>query len=166
MTAPRVLMVCMGNICRSPTAEVVLRALAARLAPELALEVDSAGTHDFHVGDPPDRRSQAAARARGYDLSALRGRQLEAPDFQRFDYVLVADTQNLHEARLLMPANPRARLQRLLDYAPGQPLRDLPDPYYGGPGDFELVLDLCEQAARGLLQYLQSAAADPRERRA
>ena len=166
MTAARVLMVCMGNICRSPTAEVVLRALAARLAPELALEVDSAGTHDFHVGDPPDRRSQAAARARGYDLSALRGRQLEARDFQRFDYVLVADTQNLHEARLLMPANPRARLQRLLDYAPGQPLRDLPDPYYGGPGDFELVLDLCEQAARGLLQYLQSAAADPRERRA
>jgi protein-tyrosine phosphatase len=166
MTGSRVLMVCMGNICRSPTAEEVFRTIARRDAPQLALEVDSAGTHDYHVGDPPDRRSIAAARARGYDLSALRARQLASQDFQRFDYVLVADTQNLGEATRLVPASPRARLQRLLDYAPGQPLRDLPDPYYGGPRDFELVIDLCEQAARGLLQHLQSAADGHRGRRA
>ena len=159
MTAPRVLMVCMGNICRSPTAEAVLRTLAAREAPQLALVIDSAGTHDYHVGDPPDRRSQAAARQRGYDLSMLRARQLEAQDFQRFDFVLVADTANLLEARGLVPPRPQATLQRLLDFAPGQPLRDLPDPYYGGPRDFELVLDLCEQAARGLLQHLQERRA-------
>ena len=159
MTAPRVLMVCMGNICRSPTAEAVLRTLAAREAPQLALVIDSAGTHDYHVGDPPDRRSQAAARQRGYDLSMLRARQLEAQDFQRFDFVLVADTANLLEARELVPPRPHATLQRLLDFAPGQALRDLPDPYYGGPRDFELVLDLCEQAARGLLQHLQERRA-------
>jgi protein-tyrosine phosphatase len=157
MTATRVLMVCMGNICRSPTAEEVLRTLALREAPHLDLVVDSAGTHDYHVGDPPDRRTIAAARARGYDLSMLRARQLQAGDFQRFDYVLVADSQNLAEASRIVPAEPHARLQRLLDYAPGQPLRDLPDPYYGGPRDFEVVLDLCEQAARGLLQHLQSS---------
>ena len=166
MTATRVLMVCMGNICRSPTAEEVLRTLARREAPHLALVVDSAGTHDYHVGDPPDRRSIAAARARGYDLAALRARQLQAGDFQRFDYVLVADSQNLAEAQRIVPAEPQARLQRLLDYAPGQPLRDLPDPYYGGPRDFELVLDLCEQAARGLLQHLQSSIGDRRGRQA
>jgi len=166
MTETRVLMVCMGNICRSPTAEAVLRALAAREAPRLVLAIDSAGTHDYHIGDPPDRRSIAAARARGYDLSALRARQLTAQDFQRFDYVLVADTQNMEEASELLPANPRARLQRLLDFAPGQPLRDLPDPYYGGPPDFERVIDLCEQASRGLLQHLQSAADDGRGQRA
>jgi protein-tyrosine phosphatase len=110
--------------------------------------------------------ARSPPRARGYDLSTLRARQLQARDFQRFDYVLVADSQNLAEASRIEPAKPHARLQRLLDYAPGQPLRDLPDPYYGGPADFELVLDLCEQAARGLLQHLQSAIDDRRGRQA
>ncbi len=153
-------MVCMGNICRSPTAEVVLRTLALREAPQLRLAIDSAATHDYDLGSPPDPRSQSAARARGYDLSALRARQLTGDDFMAFDYVLVADTRNLDDARRLVPGGPRARLQRLLDYAPGQPLRDLPDPYYGGPRDFELVLDLCEQAARGLLAHLKGAGRD------
>ena len=148
--------VCLGNICRSPTAEAVLRTLAAREAPGLALAIDSAGTHDYHVGEAPDRRSQAAARAHGYELAGLRARLLVADDFMRFDYVLVADNANLREARALAPTTPRARPQLLLDFAPGQPLRELPDPYYGGPADFEQVIALCEQAARGLIARLQA----------
>jgi protein-tyrosine phosphatase len=156
-TAPiRVLMVCMGNICRSPTAEGVLRTRAAREAPGLALEIDSAGTHDYHVGEAPDRRSQAAARAHGYELGHLRARLLTGADFKHFDYILVADRDNLQAAQALVPEAPRAQLQLLLDYAPGQALREVPDPYYGGPADFERVIALCEQAARGLLAHLQA----------
>jgi len=159
MAPTRILMVCMGNICRSPTAEAVLRSLAAREAPGLALEVDSAGTHDYHVGEPPDRRSQATARAHGYELAHLRARELVPGDFSRFDYILVADRGNLRAAQAKKtghaPEAPRARLQLLLDYAPGQPLREVPDPYYGGPVDFEQVVGLCEQAARGLITHLQ-----------
>jgi protein-tyrosine phosphatase len=159
MAPTRILMVCMGNICRSPTAEAVLRSLAAREAPGLALEVDSAGTHDYHVGEPPDRRSQATARAHGYELAHLRARELVPGDFSRFDYILVADRGNLRAAQAKetghAPEAPRARLQLLLDYAPGQPLREVPDPYYGGPVDFEHVVGLCEQAARGLIAHLQ-----------
>ncbi len=155
----RVLMVCMGNICRSPTAEEVFRSIARREAPQLRLEVDSAGTHDYHVGDAPDPRTVAAARRRGYDLSALRARQLARADFDAFDHVLFADERNLRDAAPFIPPRPGARLARLLDFAPAQPLRDVPDPYYGGPADFELVIDLCEQAARGLLRHLQSGEA-------
>jgi protein-tyrosine phosphatase len=152
----RILMVCMGNICRSPTAEAVLRALAAREPPGLALEVDSAGTHDYHIGEAPDRRSQATARAHGYELAQLRARELVPGDFMRFDYILAADRENLRAAQAMAPAAPRARLQLLLDYAPAQPLREVPDPYYGGPADFEHVVGLCEQAARGLIAHLQA----------
>jgi protein-tyrosine phosphatase len=155
MAMARILMVCMGNICRSPTAEGVLATLAAREAPGLAIEHDSAGTHDYHVGEPPDRRSQATARAHGYELGHLRARQLVPADFLRFDYILVADHENLRAAQAIAPATARARLQLLLDFAPSQPLRELPDPYYGGPADFERVLGLCEQAARGLIARLQ-----------
>ncbi len=165
MAPTRILMVCMGNICRSPTAEAVLRSLVAREAPGLALEVDSAGTHDYHVGEPPDRRSQATARAHGYELAQLRARELVPGDFSRFEYILVADRGNLRAAQAMAmamamatshaPDAPRARLQLLLDYAPGQPLREVPDPYYGGPGDFEHVVGLCEQAARGLIAHLR-----------
>jgi protein-tyrosine phosphatase len=150
-------MVCMGNICRSPTAEGVLTALAAREAPGLALEVDSAGTHDYHIGAAPDRRSQATAHAHGYELGHLRARQLSRGDFMRFDYILVADRENLRAAQAMAPPAPRAQLQLLLDYAPDQALREVPDPYYGGPADFERVVGLCEQAARGLIAHLQGA---------
>jgi len=151
-----VLFVCMGNICRSPTAEGVLRALAAREMPGLAIEVDSAGTHGYHVGSPPDRRAQAAARRRGIDLSALRARELVPADFLRFDHVLVMDATNLADASRLVPAAARALPRRFLDFAPGTAERDVPDPYYGGPGDFERVLDLAEAASRGFLRALQS----------
>jgi protein-tyrosine phosphatase len=150
-----VLLVCMGNICRSPTAEAVLRRLAAEEAADLSLVVDSAGTHDYHVGDPPDPRAQAAARRRGLDMSARRARQLAAADFDAFDYLLVMDERNLADARALAPPRFRAQLGLLLEYAPELERREVPDPYYGGAAGFEEVLDLVEAAARGLLGALR-----------
>lgn len=149
------LFVCMGNICRSPTAEGAMRFVLEREAPALKLRLDSAGTHDYHLGAAPDPRSQAAARRRGIDISALRARRLEAADFHSFDRILVMDQRNLNDARALAPAGGAARLQLLLDYALQQPLREVPDPYYGKADDFEQVLDLTLAAARGLLLQLQ-----------
>ena len=152
----RVLFVCLGNICRSPTAEAVLRALAAREAPELALEVDSAGTAGYHVGEPPDPRTRAAAARRGYDLSALRARVVEPGDFERFDLILAMDRENLRVLQRRAPAATRERLRLLLEFAPQAATpEDVPDPYYGGPNGFEEVLDLVEQATRGLLAHLR-----------
>lgn len=145
----KVLFVCLGNICRSPTAEGVVRTIATREFPQLAIEADSAGTADYHVGEPPDRRSIAAARRRGYEISGLRGRQISAADFSRFDHVLAMDRANLAELER-RGARGTAHVGLFLDFAPG--LGDeVPDPYYGGVEDFERVVDLCEAAARGLL---------------
>ena len=157
MTKPhyKVLFVCLGNICRSPTAEGVLRHLAAKEAPGLALEVDSAGTADYHIGAPPDARSQRAALRRGIDISSLRARQVVADDFARFDLILAMDAENLRELQALQPRNSRASLKRFLDYAPEIEVRDVPDPYYGKAAAFEKVLDLTTAAARGLLAALQ-----------
>jgi protein-tyrosine phosphatase len=149
----RVLFVCMGNICRSPTAEGVLRTLAAREAPALRLEVDSAGTHGWHVGAPPDPRSVAAAARRGYDISGLRARQVEPADLERFDLVLAMDQANLLRLERWRSARMRAELGLFLDHAGGA-VREVPDPYHGDAVMFETVLDLCEQAARGLLAGL------------
>jgi protein-tyrosine phosphatase len=149
----RVLFVCLGNICRSPTAEAVLRTLAAREAPELRIEVDSAGTAAYHVGSPPDPRTRAAAARRGYDLERLRARVIEPADFERFDLILAMDEENLRALRRRAPAH--ERLQLFLEYAPQQDVREVPDPYYGGPNGFEEVLDLVEAAARGLLAHLR-----------
>jgi protein-tyrosine phosphatase len=151
-----VLMVCLGNICRSPTAEGVLRSLAARDFAQLDLVVDSAGTANYHVGEPPDRRTVAAARRRGYEIASLRARQVVAADLQGFDYVLAMDRANLAELRALGAATPRAHLGLLLDFAPECATDEVPDPYYGGQEDFERVLDLCEAGARGLLRRLVS----------
>jgi protein-tyrosine phosphatase len=159
----KLLFVCMGNICRSPTMEGVFRAKAALAAPELALVVDSAGTHDYHIGEPPDRRSQEAARRRGYDLGSLRARQLEAADFEHFDHVLVMDERNLADARQIAPAHHRARLGLVLDFAPGCGRREMPDPYYGTKAAFEEVLDLCEAAALGLIAALRGPKAAQRD---
>jgi protein-tyrosine phosphatase len=154
----RILFVCLGNICRSPTAEGVLRTLAAREAPELPLEVDSAGTAGYHVGEPPDPRTSEAAARRGYDLTALRARVIEPADFERFDLLLGMDEENLSVLRRRAPAHAHERLRLLLDFAPESGTRDVPDPYYGGPNGFEEVLDLVEAATRGLLEHLRERA--------
>ena len=149
-----VLFVCMGNICRSPTAEGVFRKLHAQLAPQLDLHVDSAGTHAYHIGDPPDPRSRAAALRRGIDIGGHRGRQVTVQDFHAFDYVLAMDSDNLGRLERLRPTDGRAELKLLLEYATDAGSLDVPDPYYGGSGGFEEVLDLVEAGGRGLLQEI------------
>lgn len=149
----RILFFCMGNICRSPTAEGVMRAKLA--AAGMDVEVDSAGTHGYHVGAPPDERSQEHALKRGYDLSSLRARQLVAEDFTRFDLVLGMDADNIARAAKLCPPGQRHRLKLLLDYAPHAGKRHVPDPYYGGEAGFEEVLDLVEAACGGLVAALR-----------
>lgn len=154
----RILCVCLGNICRSPTAEGVLRNIAEREFPDLRIEVDSAGIANYHVGEPPDRRTVAAARRRGYDIAGLRARQVEPDDFHRFDYILAMDHGNLSELRSRRMAGARAQLALYMSFAPEfeQGRNDeVPDPYYGGVEGFERVLDLCEAGARGLLTRLR-----------
>jgi protein-tyrosine phosphatase len=154
----RVLCVCLGNICRSPTAEGVLRDIAAREAPQLITTVDSAGTAGYHVGEPPDPRSVAIARERGYELSALRARQVSRSDFEQFDLMLAMDRANLAALRALAPARSPARLALFLHYAGVGAGDEVPDPYYGERGDFERVLDLVEQGSRALLAHLSEQA--------
>ncbi len=149
-----VLFVCMGNICRSPTAEGVFRKLHQELAPHLDLHIDSAGTHAYHIGDPPDPRSRAAAQKRGIDIGGHRGRQVTAQDFHAFDYVLAMDSDNLERLTRLRPRDGKAELKLLLEYAETAGDLDVPDPYYGGSGGFEDVLDLVEAGGRGLLQEI------------
>jgi protein-tyrosine phosphatase len=150
----RILFVCLGNICRSPTAEVVFRQIAAREAPELALEIDSAGTAAYHVGAPPDTRTRQAALRRGYDMSALRARVVEPQDFRRFDLILAMDRQNLDALQQRAPAVARDRIRLFLEFAPDADATEVPDPYYGGANGFEEVLDLVEAAAWGLLEHV------------
>ncbi|HXW11016.1 MAG TPA: low molecular weight protein-tyrosine-phosphatase [Steroidobacteraceae bacterium] len=154
----RVLFVCMGNICRSPTAEGVFREFARRHAPDLELEIDSAGTHDYHVGEPPDPRALKAASTRGLDISGLRARQVEAADFERFDLILAMDRLNYETLRERSPPAFRSRIRLLLEFADDASREDVPDPYYGGPKGFEEVLDLLEDAAAGLLAEVRRKA--------
>lgn len=147
----RILFVCMGNICRSPTAEGVFRRLLAERQLESLIEVDSAGTHGYHVGEPPDPRSIEAARRRGVDLSRLRARIVERHDVDRFDLIVAMDEQNLGELQSLFDRSQHHRLALMMSYAPHTGRSAVPDPYYGGPTGFEEVLDLLEQAADGLL---------------
>lgn len=151
------LFVCMGNICRSPTAEAVFRELVRREAAEHGFEADSAGTHAYHVGSAPDARTIAAARRRGIDMSKLRARIVEAEDFERFDLLLAMDEQNYRHLLDMAPPERRDRVRLFLEFAPAQERREVPDPYYGGPTGFEDVLDLVEEAARGLLAELTAA---------
>lgn len=146
----RVLMVCLGNICRSPTAEGVMRARAQ--ARGLAVEVDSAGTAAWHAGSPPDPRSVAHAARRGIDLRSLRARQVSDRDFQAFDLILAMDRQNLAELQRRCPPAQRHKLSLLLTHAAGWPEDEVPDPYYGGEQGFEHVLDGIERACDGLLE--------------
>ena len=156
----RILFVCLGNICRSPTAEGMLRHLLAVTAPMMPIEIDSAGTAAFHIGDPPDPRSQRAARKRGIEIGGLRARQVSAEDFRRFDLILAMDGDNLRRLHALRPAGSGARLRLFLDYAPHLQRADVPDPYLGDESDFETVLDLTEAASRGLIAALLSPAGE------
>lgn len=155
MASMRILFVCLGNICRSPTAEAVLRDLLAREAPELSVEIDSAGIGDWHIGEPPDQRALVAARRRGLDMSRLRARQIVSEDFARFDFILAMDRANLSDLRGRAPTQYRERVRLFLEFAPDLGIDEVPDPYYGGAAGFEDVLDLTEQAARGLLSHLR-----------
>lgn len=152
----KILFVCTGNICRSPTAEGVARALFAHAG--LDIECDSAGTHDYHAGEAPDPRSQRAALARGYDLSRLRARKIEPGDFQRFDLVLAMDRDHLRLLQRVCPAALHDKIRMFLEYAPELGRDEVPDPYYGGEAGFEIVLDLCEAGARGLVGALRAKA--------
>jgi protein-tyrosine phosphatase len=151
----RVLMVCMGNICRSPTAEGVFRAALNRAGIGNRVRTDSAGLGDWHIGAPPDPRAVEAARRRGYDLSALRGRKVAREDFTRFDWILCMDESNLKTLSELKPDDFTGHIGLLLDFAPEAGLREVPDPYYGGPEGFDRVLDLIEASAAGLVARLQ-----------
>jgi protein-tyrosine phosphatase len=155
----RLLFVCMGNICRSPTAEAVMRALLARERLDGAVEIDSAGTGAWHVGEPPDRRSTAAARARGIVMEGA-ARQVTEADFEAYDLLLAADAQNLAALRAVAPDDEAAAKVRLLrEFDPAAAAAhdlDVPDPYYGGPGGFDDVIDMVDAACRGLLEQLRA----------
>jgi protein-tyrosine phosphatase len=158
----RILFVCMGNICRSPTAEGVLRHLVAERGLEDEFEIESAGTGGWHVGDPPDSRSAAAARKRGIRVDGA-ARQVHADDFEDFDLLLAMDRDNLEELRALAPPGTESKLRLLREFEGGRdpiaggPDLDVPDPYYGGPNGFEAVLDQVEAACRGLLDEIARA---------
>ena len=150
----KVLFVCMGNICRSPTAEGVFRKLAMESGLSGQLEIDSAGTHGFHAGRPPDSRSIEHAARRGYDLTALRAREVVPADFERFDYVIAMDENNVEHLNAFCPDHHLKKVRLLLEYARDGKRSEVPDPYQGNPKDFERVLDLIEQGCRGLVDHL------------
>jgi protein-tyrosine phosphatase len=161
MTIRRVLMVCMGNICRSPTAEAVLRHKLQQAGLHERVTVDSAGTHaNWHAGEAPDRRSQAHAARRGYDLSALRARQVVEADFDQFDLILAMDWDNLALLEDLCPPPSRHKLRRLTEHCRSRDCPVVPDPYTGSTDDFERVLDLVEDACDGLVELLQRQSRD------
>ena len=147
-----VLFVCTGNICRSPSAEGVLRHVSQ--LKNLNLVVDSAGTHAYHVGEKPDPRSQTAAHNRGIDISALRARKFRSSDFEQFDYILVMDSTHYSELAAIRPDPCRAHVNYFMSYTPKHRVRDIPDPYYGGIDGFEYTLDLIELAAAGFIAHL------------
>ena len=155
----RILFVYTGNICRSPTAEGVARHFIETAGLSELVEVDSAGTHGYHAGEAPDPRTQKAAKLRGYDLSALRARKLEARDFQEFDLLLAMDRGHLEIMQRQCPEVYRPRLGLFMPYAGPERLDDeVPDPYYGGPRGFDVVLDMCEHGVRGLLEAVVARA--------
>ncbi|NVF14108.1 low molecular weight protein-tyrosine-phosphatase [Vreelandella maris] len=150
----KVLFVCLGNICRSPTAEGVFRRALEQTGLADDVEIDSCGVGSWHVGKAPDSRAQQAALCRGIDLSGLRARQLNVQDFAEFDYVLGMDQDNLRAIRDRKPANSQAHIGLFLDFA-GTPGAEVPDPYYGGDEGFENVLNMIEAASNGLIQHLK-----------
>jgi len=150
-----VLFVCLGNICRSPTAEAVFRERVIAAGLEEQIRIDSAGTGDWHIGRAPDPRSREAAARRGYQMDALRARQVSPQDFYEFDVVLAMDNANLADLQAMQPADVTVTLGRFLDYASESAVSEVPDPYYGGEDGFDRVLDLIEGGADGLLDALR-----------
>ena len=151
----KILFVCTGNICRSPTAEGVFKHFVTEVGLEERIASDSAGTHDYHIGEPPDARAQRIAGKRGYDLSRLRARQVSRRDFDEFDYVLAMDEANLRLLQRLCPTPHSHKLRLFMEFGADPEMREVPDPYYGGTEGFERVLDMVERAARGLLDHLR-----------
>lgn len=151
----KVLFVCLGNICRSPTAEGVFRHLVQQEGHSDWIKTDSAGTHAYHIGEQPDRRAQQTARTRGIDLSDLRGRQAIVNDFHEFDYILAMDNENYQNLQRLCPQGHEDKLSLFLDFSQEYAESQVPDPYYGGERGFEHVFDLVESASRGLLDTIK-----------
>lgn len=153
----KVLFVCLGNICRSPTAHGVFETMVARRNLDDRIEVDSCGTGDWHVGQVPDRRATAEAAVRGYELSDLRARQVCLSDFDEFDYILAMDEQNLADLKAMCPSHFAGHLGLFLPFAESNAADEVPDPYYGGDDGFTQVLDMVEAASEGLLQEICGA---------
>ncbi len=151
----RVLFVCTGNICRSPTAEGAFRRAVMQAGMDAHIEIDSAGTHGYHIGESPDPRSIAAAAKRAIDIAGLKARRVREADFETFDLILAMDHGHLSHLRAMRREGHKAEVRLFLDYHGGERHRDVPDPYYGQAKDFELVLDLVEEASRGLLSALR-----------
>jgi protein-tyrosine phosphatase len=157
----KILVVCTGNICRSPTAEAVLRELVHKAGLAERVTIDSAGTHGYHVGEPPDERSQKHALKRGYDLSALRASRVSVADFERYDWILAMDRGHYQLLKRSCPPKHHAKLKLFLSFAPELGIDEVPDPYYGGPDGFDQVLDLIEAAARRVVSELKRELSDP-----
>lgn len=151
----RVVFVCMGNICRSPTAHGVFEAKLQEYELSHVIGVDSAGTHAYHIGEPPDRRSQQTANKRGYQMDHLRARKVTAEDFEQFDYVLAMDDENFSNLESICPPRHIDKLKMFLDFSRAFDEREVPDPYYGGAQGFEHVLDLIEDASLGLIDDIR-----------
>lgn len=159
----KVLFVCLGNICRSPTAEAVFRGKLAELNLQHQYHIDSCGTAAYHCGEAPDKRAQQAANKRGYPMSDLRARQLTASDFEEFDYLLAMDRANAAEMQRQAPKKHRKKIQLFLEFGDSQHL-EVPDPYYGGAAGFDLVLDLVENACDGLIAHIENGQASGKQR--
>jgi protein-tyrosine phosphatase len=156
MKSIAVCFVCLGNICRSPSAEAVMLFQVEEARLRSRIVVDSAGTGDWHIGQPPDERAQRAAKRRGYDLSGLRGRQISEEDFERFDLLIAMDDANAAALTELCPAGHRDKIRLMMEFASRDDSRVVVDPYFGGEDGFERVLDQCEDACEGLLQALRT----------
>ncbi len=157
MKKTKVLFVCMGNICRSPTAEGVFLSLIKERNIEDQFVIDSAGTHAFHVSEAPDLRAQKTAEDRGISLSKIRSRKIESDDFEEFDYILAMDDDNFERLMLASPDQFKNKIKYFLDFAPHLGTSEVPDPYYGGKYGFERVLDMVEDASVGFLDYLKQS---------
>ena len=155
MVLVKILFVCLGNICRSPTAEGVLRKKIQNDNLNQKIKIDSVGTGSWHTGNPPDKRSQEVAALRGYDISNQRSRQINNRDIGESDYIIAMDANNFSTLQQMTPGQMQKKLYRFLEFAPHLERIDIPDPYYSGPNGFDLVIDLIEAASEGLLEYIK-----------